>query len=84
MSKVDCRCGEQMSDVAYPSECKAYYLSDVDFDDVCDKSRFGGSIDVMLLLDVMTHVWVCSNCGRLAFERKADRHLMWYAPEGEA
>ena len=57
MSKVNCPCGNQMSDVSFPSNVTGYLIRSLDIDDA----------------HVLDHIprrdiWECHECGRIAVE----------------
>jgi surface antigen len=81
MSKVNCPCGTQISDVGYPCPNKAALFTDVAFDqaEISDSHRFVVS-DVIL---DSRDVWECYECGRLAIDypEAGSNSLKWYVPE---
>lgn len=76
MGKLNCPCGEQLSNVSSPNEVEGYLISDMDLE-AC------GDIEAVDVLSVSRGVWECSACGRLAFDwpNKNDRTVKWYLPE---
>jgi len=72
MGKVNCKCGNQISDVACPSYYKGWLLSDIGYDmlEECD-DIIPSSIDV----------WECRDCGAIAFGNHKDNGIIWYHPE---
>lgn len=81
MSKVNCPCGNQLSDVACPSADKGHYISDEQLDDI--SSQYDSGLNEYSLMEQMTDVWVCRKCNRIAFEN-SDRTLVWYFRENDA
>ena len=77
MSKVNCFCGSQISDVQDPCKDKSFLISDIDFDPYTDKDW----IDPMDLMAACDEVWHCRQCGRVAIESNKTKKLSWYKLE---
>jgi hypothetical protein len=75
MSKVNCKCGNQISDVSDPCRAKGRLVSDIALE---ANSECGCAIDVI------THgidVWECEECGGVAFGNHKDMGIVWYRPD---
>jgi len=79
MSKVNCPCGNQLSNVCSPSSVEGYLLSGYQRDVISDD----GQIQADKLCSILRDVWECQSCGRLAiaYPSRGDRTLKWYKPE---
>ena len=74
MTKVNCPCGNQMSDVGFPSHYVRMYITQKQWDDMPEAipaAQFG---------EVAHEFWQCDQCGRLGF---GDDPIRWYRPEFE-
>ena len=72
VAKLECLCGNLLSNVACPNEIEGYLLTDMDVDvNKIDPIEDGRS------------VWECDECGRLAFSHpgRQDCSVKWYRPE---
>lgn len=78
MSKVNCPCGTQLSDVGYPCPNKAALVTDVVFDEAETRERTVSSDVVLDSRDV----WECYECGRLAIDHpeSGSNRIKWYVP----
>lgn len=74
MSKINCPCGNQLSDVSVPSINRAWLLTDEQFENSDDL------IDIAILQTQLQAVWVCNECDRRGLEDKTGR-VEWYARE---
>ena len=79
MSKLNCHCGNQISNVVFPSEYTGLIISskaEDDFEEVTsltmDDIRYGGR-----------DIWECPECGRLAvnYPKINSNTVKWYKPE---
>ncbi len=77
MSKINCPCGWQMSDVGWPSHYVRYFFTQTQYDNVPEG-------DEKAMSDLAHHhvreFWQCDHCGRVAFIQ-ADNKIRWYKPE---
>lgn len=76
MGKVNCKCGNQISDVADPCINKGWLVSDIALDVHGEEC----------CVDVIQHgvdVWECRECGALAFGKHKDNGIIWYYPESK-
>lgn len=70
MGKLNCPCGNQLSDVGDPSRNKGWVLRDIDLEkDNVDP--IGDGVDL----------WECHDCGRIAFGNNIDSTVKWFLPE---
>ncbi len=74
MSKLNCLCGNQLSNVLSPSQNNGWFVNDVAVDNQQDW-------DECTVIEIGRDVWECHECGRIAFGNKADPGVKWYAPE---
>lgn len=74
MSKVNCKCGWQISNVVSPSHNNGWLISDLalEFEDQKDSCE---------IMEIAIDVWECSQCGRIAFGNHKDRGVVWYTPD---
>ena len=74
MAKLNCPCGEQLSNVCVPNNIEGILLQDVE---IKDNSTYEE------IQDTGRSVWECKACGRLAFNYplKDDSRVKWYVPE---
>ncbi len=73
MSKLNCKCGWQISSVGYPS---------VEIGVIVTQNEEDASTDSASTLRDGREIWECSRCGRLAIEfPRGSRQVKWYAPE---
>lgn len=72
MAKLECICGEVLSDSLVPSEYIGVLIGQCDVSDAEQSTRFQRYRDV----------WECVRCGRLAIEfPKGTRDVKWYSPD---
>ncbi|MCP4585343.1 hypothetical protein [Pseudoalteromonas sp.] len=77
MGKLNCPCGNQLSDVCQPNTIEGHLITCMEHD---------GMEEIIDSLDIVTDsrgVWECHECGRLAFDYpdKGDSTVKWYVPE---
>jgi hypothetical protein len=74
MGKLNCRCGNQISDVCSPCSEKGWLIDDVSLEnEVIDESA-----NVII---VAVDVWECRDCGSIAFGNHKDNTVRWYRPD---
>ncbi len=76
MSKVNCRCGWQISNVCSPSINNGWLMSDIALDFPEDEKK-----DSCEIMDMCIDVWECRECGAIAFGKKKSNDVVWYYPE---
>lgn len=83
MSKINCPCGNQLSDVCYPYKHKGTILSETEVDSlenvgiVSKRPKFvDNAIEIILN---GKEIWECPECGRLAVVMEDD-YIQWYLP----
>ncbi len=85
MSKVNCVCGNQISDVCMPSVTGGYLLGECALDEREDVSRKLDTADSLTCaaMDIGRDFWECDQCGRIAFGYPEDgpNKIRWWSPE---
>lgn len=74
MAKLNCPCGNQLSNIRSPNDYIGWLLSDISLESedmwdcttVSQKSR---------------DVWECDECGRIAIGNHGNNNMKWYKPE---
>ena len=76
MGKLNCICGNRLSNVQSPNEVEGILIKDYDLD-------WEGEKDLIQVLELGREVWECNECGRLAisYPDMNDRKMKWYKPE---
>jgi hypothetical protein len=70
MSKFNCTCGHQISDVQWPTAFKAHLITDVAWDTHSDYSMKPVRMSTREV--PQRHVWECQECGRLWIQESPD------------
>ena len=80
MSKLNCPCGNQMSNVSCPSSVEATLVTDWDADNICVLEDTEEMVDA---IQDCRGMWECPECGRLGFNypKRGDNRFKWYVPE---
>jgi len=76
MGKVNCPCGNQISDVADPCPYKSRLVSDTYLD---SEDHFSWEA----IFDNSVDVWQCYECKRLAIGQQGNNKITWYTPRQE-
>lgn len=76
MGKLNCICGQQISNVQSPSSNNGYLLRDIDLE---REDEF----NVLAVIEMGRDVWECFSCGRIAIGNNKDNTVKWYKPEDE-
>jgi len=62
MAKIECKCGELLSNSLMPNDIQYWVYSDKKIDEICARDV----IDVKELIDIEDYeVWLCPKCKRL-------------------
>lgn len=92
--KIDCPCGNEISDNTDALPCKGYVLADEDFFPVLDKldsviENVSAAQETVgtakrdaqhALISKFRGIWVCRDCGRIALD-DAQCQLHWFSPD---
>jgi hypothetical protein len=74
MSKLNCVCGWQISDVGHPSQEIGNIVTQCEFD--ANEPEKAAQ-----LIENGREIWECSQCGRLGIEfPRGSNNVKWYAP----
>lgn len=74
MSKVNCPCGVQLSNIMGPSRNNGWFISDFEADKIEEWDEY-------TLIVKGRDVWECYGCGRIAFGDRGTNAIKWYLPE---
>lgn len=75
MSKVNCPCGNEISNVCSPSINNGWLLSDLDLE------KMEETIESIDIVTVARDVWECHECGSIAIGNNTDNTIKWYSPK---
>lgn len=74
MSKLNCICGWQISDVGSPSDWTGHIINDHQADKHIENKLESFYMD-------LKSVWECTKCGRIAIDRTSSgREVVWFKP----
>ena len=75
MARLQCSCGNELSNVISPSSYNGWLVSDIQLDSI------EGDVDSTYFIREGRDVWECDQCGKIAIGNNKDNKVKWYLPE---
>jgi hypothetical protein len=80
LSKLNCPCGWQISNVGSPNDWTGSIINDNQRDQYFDDAAEDRMTDIDF--SALKEIWECVECGRLAIDKTAiGREVIWFKPE---